>query len=136
LSSLEVVAGALFDEDGRVLIAQRPPGKALAGRWEFPGGKLHAGEEAFAGLVRELREELGVEVHAAERLIRYSHAYPGRIVWLDMWVVTAWSGEPRGLDGQALKWVPPADLRGEDILEADQPIIEALNSRDGNDPGS
>ena len=136
MSSLEVVAGALFDEDGRVLIAQRPPGKALAGRWEFPGGKLHAGEEAFAGLVRELHEELGVVVHAAERLIRYSHAYPGRIVWLDMWVVTAWSGEPRGLDDQALKWVPPADLRGEDILEADQPIIEALNSRDGNDPGT
>ena len=135
MGGLEVVAGALFDTTGRVLIAQRPPGKALAGRWEFPGGKLHEGEDAYAGLVRELREELGVEVHAAERLIRYSHAYPERIVWLDMWIVTGWSGEPRGLDGQGLKWVRVTELQGEDILEADRPIIEALNCRDGYDPG-
>ncbi len=119
----------MFDASGRVLIAQRPPGKALAGRWEFPGGKLHAGEEAQAGLVRELREELGVEVHAAERLVRYSHAYPERVVWLDMWIVTSWSGVVRGLDGQALKWVEPAQLHEEDILEADQPIVDALQRR-------
>jgi 8-oxo-dGTP diphosphatase len=127
---LNVVAGALFDAAGRVLITQRPPGKALAGRWEFPGGKLHDGEEPFAGLVRELREELGVEVHSGERLIRYSHAYPDRVVWLDMWLVSSWSGEPRGLEGQALKWVAVTDLPGEDILEADRPIIEALLSLD------
>jgi len=125
-SSIQVVAGALFDEQGRVLIAQRPPGKALAGRWEFPGGKLHAGETPWDGLVRELREELGVEAHAGERLIRYSHAYPERVVWLDMWLVQRWSGAPRGLDGQALKWVEPAALAAEDILEADQPIVAAL----------
>ena len=127
---LNVVAGALFDAAGRVLITQRPPGKALAGRWEFPGGKLHDREEAFAGLVRELREELGVEVHCGERLIRYSHAYPGRVVWLDMWIVSSWSGEARGLEGQALKWVDVPALPGEDILEADRPIIEALLSLD------
>ena len=127
---LYVVAGALFDAAGRVLITQRPPGKALAGRWEFPGGKLHEGEEAFAGLVRELREELGVEVHSGERLIRYSHAYPGRVVWLDMWIVSSWSGEARGLEGQALKWVDVPALPAEDILEADRPIIEALLSLD------
>lgn len=132
MDGIEVVAGALFDTTGRVLIAQRPRGKALAGRWEFPGGKLQEGEGAFAGLVRELREELGVEVHAAERLIRYSHAYPDRVVWLDMWTVTAWSGEPRGLDDQALKWVPLSELSGEDILEADLPIIEALKLRAGS----
>jgi 8-oxo-dGTP diphosphatase len=126
LSTLDVVAGALFDADGRVLIAQRPPGKALAGRWEFPGGKLHAGESPYAGLVRELREELGVVVHAAERLLRYPHAYPDRTVWLDLWTVSAWSGEPRGLDGQAFKWVAPRRLHEEDILEADWPMIEAL----------
>jgi 8-oxo-dGTP diphosphatase len=123
---VSVVAGALFDAQGRVLIAQRPPGKALAGRWEFPGGKLDDGEEAFAGLARELREELGVAVAAAEPLIRYPHQYAERVVWLDMWVVTEWSGEPRGLDGQAIKWVHLRGLPGEDILEADQPIIEAL----------
>ncbi|MDQ1241880.1 MAG: 8-oxo-dGTP diphosphatase [Pseudomonadota bacterium] len=129
MTDLHVVAGALFDSTGRVLIAQRPASKALAGRWEFPGGKLHADEDPYAGLVRELREELGVEVQAAERLIRYPHAYPERTVWLDMWIVTNWSGEPRGLDGQALKWVEPARLHYEDILEADQPIVAELARR-------
>jgi len=129
LTTLEVVAGALFDASGRVLIAQRPPGKMLAGRWEFPGGKLHDGEAAYDGLVRELREELGVEVQAAERLVRYQHEYPGRVVWLDMWVVSAWSGEPQGLDSQALKWVEVARLQEEDILEADAPIVAALQRR-------
>jgi 8-oxo-dGTP diphosphatase len=126
LKSIEVVAGALYDAAGRVLIAQRPPGKVLAGRWEFPGGKLQEGEAAYDALVRELREELGVEVHSAERLMRYSHPYPERVVWLDMWIVGAWSGEPRSLDGQSLKWVDPARLCDEDILEADQPIVAAL----------
>jgi 8-oxo-dGTP diphosphatase len=126
VSIVEVVAGALFDAEGRVLIAQRPPGKALAGRWEFPGGKLHAGEAPFDGLVRELREELGVEVHSAARLVRYAHDYPDRTVWLDLWAVSAWSGEPQGLDGQAFKWVVPGRLHEEDILEADRPMIEAL----------
>jgi 8-oxo-dGTP diphosphatase len=129
LTTLEVVAGALFDASGRVLIAQRPPGKMLAGRWEFPGGKLHDGETAYDGLVRELREELGVEVQAAERLVRYQHEYPGRVVWLDMWVVSAWRGDPQGLDGQALKWVEVARLQEEDILEADAPIVAALQRR-------
>jgi 8-oxo-dGTP diphosphatase len=129
LTDLHVVAGALFDATGRVLIAQRPAGKALAGRWEFPGGKLQADEDPYAGLVRELREELGVEVHAAERLIRYPHAYPERTVWLDMWIVSDWNGDPHGLDGQALKWVEPARLDEEDILEADQPIVAALSRR-------
>jgi 8-oxo-dGTP diphosphatase len=76
-----------------------------------------------------LLEELGVEVHAAERLLRYSHAYPERIVRLDLWIVTSWSGEPRGLDGQALKWVSPEQLEFEDILEADWPMIDALVAR-------
>jgi 8-oxo-dGTP diphosphatase len=124
--TVHVVAGALYDATGRVLIAQRPAGKALAGRWEFPGGKLDEGEPPYEGLVRELREELGVTVQAAEPLMRYPVEYPGRVVWLDMWIVTAWSGEPIGLDGQALKWVAPARLPAEDILEADQPIVDAL----------
>ena len=132
---IEVVAGAVFDAAGRVLIAQRPPGKPLAGRWEFPGGKLHPGEDPYAGLVRELREELDIEVHAAERRLRYPYEYPERVVWLDLWTVTAWSGEPRGLDGQALRWVEPRCLAAEDILEADGPMIAALNSGRGNHPG-
>jgi 8-oxo-dGTP diphosphatase len=131
-----VVAGALYDGRGRVLITQRPPGKPLAGRWEFPGGKLHTGEEPYAGLVRELREELAVDVHAARPLMRYDFAYPERTVHLDMWTVTSWSGTVSGLDGQAWKWVEPARLGEEDILEADQPIVAALATRRARrDPG-
>jgi 8-oxo-dGTP diphosphatase len=126
---ISVVAGALYDRDGRILITQRPPGKVLAGRWEFPGGKVHADEEPESALARELREELGIEMHAAERLMRYAVDYPERRIWLDMWIVTAWSGSPVGLDGQACKWVAPADLPAEDILEADQPIVAALATR-------
>jgi 8-oxo-dGTP diphosphatase len=128
-ATIEVVAGALYDGQGRVLITQRPPGKALAGRWEFPGGKLHDGEDAFTGLVRELREELGVDVRAAERLMRYPVEHPGRIVWLDMWIVTDWRGTVAGLDGQAWQWVEPAALDAADILEADRPIVLALMER-------
>ena len=127
--AIEVVAGGLFDPAGRVLIAQRPAGKPLAGRWEFPGGKLLPGEEPFAGLVRELREELGIEVRAAKRLLRYSYSYPERSVWLDMWLVTEWSGEVHPHDGQALAWVEPSRLSEHDILEADAPIVEALVAR-------
>ena len=99
MKPVEVVAGALYDASGRVLIAQRPPGKALAGRWEFPGGKLHEGESPYEALVRELREELGVEVLAGERLMRYPHEYPDRFVWLDMWIVSEWRGDRVFLSG-------------------------------------
>jgi len=123
---IHVVAGAMFDAEGRVLLAQRPVGKHMAGRWEFPGGKLQDGESAEAGLRRELAEELGVELGSAERLIRISHDYPDRRVLLDVWQVTAYSGEPRGLDAQALDWVAPDRLPAIDLLEADRPIIAAL----------
>jgi 8-oxo-dGTP diphosphatase len=121
-----VVAGVLYDLRGCVLIAQRPPGKALAGRWEFPGGKVHDGEAAHAALVRELREELGVVVDAAERLMLYAVSYPGRTIWLDVWRVRRWHGVPAGLDAQALEWAECSCLRNHDILEADAPIITAL----------
>lgn len=121
-----VVAGALFDGEGRVLIAQRPAGKALAGRWEFPGGKVGAGESEHAALRRELREELGVEVIAARPFMRLAHAYEDRDVELSLWIVERFAGEPRSLDAQALKWVSPAALAAEDILEADQPFITGL----------
>jgi 8-oxo-dGTP diphosphatase len=112
-----------------VLIAQRPAGKPLAGRWEFPGGKLDDGEEPYTGLVRELHEELGVEVRKAARLLRYRVDYPERAVWLDMWIVSEWHGTVASLDGQAIKWVEPASLVEEDILEADRPIVQALIER-------
>jgi 8-oxo-dGTP diphosphatase len=116
----------LSDAEGRVLVAQRPPGKHLAGRWEFPGGKLHEGELPLDGLKRELAEELGVAVEAAEPLIRLLHDYPDRRVLLDVWQVTRYTGTVQGLDRQALDWVKPDRLPSIDLLEADRPIITAL----------
>jgi len=124
--TIRVVAGALFDPQGHVLIAQRPPGTHMAGRWEFPGGKIDAGETELEALRRELREELGVTLRDAERLLELSHDYPERRVEISMWRVTSYSGVPRSLDGQALKWVDPRDLEREDLLEADRPILAAL----------
>ena len=121
-----VVAAALYDAEGRVLIAQRPAGKHLAGRWEFPGGKVDAGESEHGALRRELREELGIEVLAARPFMRLAHVYEDRDVELSLWIVERFAGEPRSLDAQRLKWVSPAALAAEDILEADQPFITAL----------
>ena len=120
----------MFDQRGRVLIAQRPTGKALAGRWEFPGGKLLEGETDAAALQRELREELGVIVQSCEPLLTILHDYGDRIVELRMRIVRAYRGVPRGLEAQAIRWVAVDQLDAEDVLEADQPFIKALQSRD------
>lgn len=124
--TVHVVAAAVIDAANRVLIAQRPPGKHLAGGWEFPGGKLEPGEERRAGLARELNEELGIRIGSPRPLIRIRHAYPSREILLDMWVVRSFSGEPRGLDGQALRWCSQDELPAADLLPADKPIIAAL----------
>lgn len=125
-AEIHVVAGTIADADGRVLIAQRPRGRHMAGRWEFPGGKLAAGEDPLAGLKRELAEELGIAVRAARPLIRLRHAYPERRVLLDVWQVTDYEGEPQALESQALAWARPDDLPQHDLLEADRAIVTAL----------
>jgi 8-oxo-dGTP diphosphatase len=129
MNEVLVVAGALYDGEGRVLIAQRPAGKHMAGRWEFPGGKVTAGESEERALARELREELGVEVTASQPLMRLTHEYDDRRVELSLWIVQGYSGDPQSLDGQSLKWVRPDLLPEEDILEADRPFVEALQKR-------
>jgi|SRR5579863_3912277 len=98
----------------------------MAGRWEFPGGKVVSGETEEAALARELDEELGIEVIAAQPMMRLTHRYPDREVELSLWMVQRYRGEPRALDGQRLKWVPRAQLAGEDLLEADRPFVAAL----------
>ncbi len=125
-TEIHVVAGAIADASGRVLIAQRPRGRHMAGRWEFPGGKLASGEDPFAGLKRELAEELGVTVRAARPLIQLRHSYADRRVLLDVWQVTEYEGEPQALESQALTWALPDDLPRHDILEADRAIVTAL----------
>jgi 8-oxo-dGTP diphosphatase len=126
---LQVVAGILYDAEGRVLLAQRPAGKFMAGKWEFPGGKLQAGETESAALKRELAEELGVEVLECAALLRLEHQYPDRQVSLSVWSVGHYSGSAQGLEGQALRWVAPAALFGEDLLPADWPIVDVLNQK-------
>jgi mutator protein MutT len=125
-TEIHVVAGAIADAEGRVLIAQRPRGRHMAGRWEFPGGKLTEGEDPYVGLQRELAEELGVTVRAARPLIRLRHQYPDRRVLLDVWQVTAFDGEPQALESQALAWARPDELPKHDLLEADRAIVTAL----------
>jgi 8-oxo-dGTP diphosphatase len=127
---LSVVAGLLFDAEGRVLLAARPPGKAFAGRWEFPGGKVDAEEPATAALARELAEELGVQVDPGDCHFFHAvtHRYPGatRAVRIAAYRVHRYAGQPQGQEGQALAWHCPARLPTVDILEADRPIVTAL----------
>ncbi|HXY76140.1 MAG TPA: (deoxy)nucleoside triphosphate pyrophosphohydrolase [Steroidobacteraceae bacterium] len=121
-----VVAAALYDRQGQVLIAERPAGRQLAGRWEFPGGKVMPGESEHAALARELREELGIEVTASRPCMRLRHAYEDRDVELSLWIIERFTGEPSSLEGQRLRWVPPAQLADCDLLEADRPFVAAL----------
>jgi mutator protein MutT len=123
---VHVVAGVLSDADGRVLLAQRPAGKHLAGGWEFPGGKLEQGESRYSALRRELGEELGVTLEAARPLMRVIHAYPQRDIDLDVWMVSRYRGEPRPLEGQRLRWCERDALGGADLLPADLPVVTAL----------
>jgi mutator protein MutT len=126
MPAIHVAAAVLFDRRGRILIAQRPAGKHLAGSWEFPGGKIEPGETRTAALARELKEELGVTIERPRPLLRLRHAYPYGEVRLDVWVVRRYRGEPRGLDGQALRWCSRRELQDAELLPADRPIVDAL----------
>ena len=125
---LLVVAVALIDTDGRVLIAQRPEGKALAGLWEFPGGKLEPGERPEATLIRELGEELGIAVEepCLAPLTFASHAYQEFHLLMPLYVCRRWNGFVQAREGQALKWVFPRDLAKDSMPPADSPLIPFL----------
>lgn len=123
---VDVVVGLISDSSGRWLVSCRPPGRPLAGAWEFPGGKRQPGEEALAALRRELREELGIEVEAADAVLLLEHDYPDKRVRLDVWHVRRFAGEIRAREGQPLRWVTAAECRELPLLEADWPILERL----------
>lgn len=123
-----VAAVALVDTDGRVLIARRPEGKPLAGLWEFPGGKVEAGERPEDTLIRELAEELGIVVkpECLAPLTFASYAYPDFHLLMPLWICRRWTGTVVGREGQALKWVRPAQLRDYPMPPADEPLIPHL----------
>ncbi len=125
---LLVVAVALVDADGRVLISQRPEGKALAGLWEFPGGKLEAGERPETALIRELKEELGIDVAESclAPLTFASHAYPDFHLLMPLYVCRRWKGQVAAQEGQMIKWVRPKALREYPMPPADIPLIPHL----------
>ena len=125
---LLVVAAALVDTDGRVLIARRPKGKELEGLWEFPGGKVDANERPEDALIRELREELGIVVKAPclAPLTFASHAYDDFHLLMPLYVCRKWEGFVQSLDGQTLRWVWPKDLRSYPMPPADAPLIPHL----------
>jgi 8-oxo-dGTP diphosphatase len=123
-----VSAVALIDPDGRVLLAQRPEGKSLAGLWEFPGGKVDPGETPEAALIRELREELGIETKASclAPLTFASHSYDDFHLLMPLFACRRWEGIATGREGQTLAWVRPEKLRDYPMPPADVPLIPIL----------
>jgi 8-oxo-dGTP diphosphatase len=128
LKTVLVAAVALVDGDGRVLLAQRPPGKSLAGMWEFPGGKVEAGETPEQALIRELKEELGLDV-AASCLAPFtfaSHSYDEFHLLMPLYVCRVWKGIATALEGQVLAWVRPSAMTGYAMPPADKPLVAML----------
>lgn len=127
-SLLLVVAVALVDMDGRVLLARRPKGKPLAGYWEFPGGKIQDGETPESALIRELKEELDIDVHQSclAPLQFASHEYEDFYLLMPLFVCRRWQGIVNPMEGQELKWVKPKDLKNYPLPPADIPLIPVL----------
>lgn len=125
-SVVHVVAGVIRDARGRILLARRTEGRDLAGRWEFPGGKRESGETAEAALKRELHEELGIDVEVGARLINVPQIYPDKRLRLDVREIARWRGTARGLEAQALAWVPLHKLASYAMPPADRPVVAAL----------
>jgi 8-oxo-dGTP diphosphatase len=125
-----VVACALIDSDGRVLLAQRPEGKMMAGLWEFPGGKVEAGERPEETLIRELNEELGIGVkeECLAPLTFASHVYPDFHLLMPLYVCRRWEGFVEGREQQRLKWVKSSELRNYPMPPADEPLISHLTT--------
>jgi 8-oxo-dGTP diphosphatase len=123
-----VAAVALIDADGRVLLAERPPGKHLAGMWEFPGGKVQPGETPEAALIRELDEEIGIATHESclAPFTFASHAYPEFHLLMPLYVCRKWSGIVTAREGQRLTWVRPAQLADYPMPPADKPLVAML----------
>ena len=130
MKRVHVAAAVIRGTDGRILIARRADTQHQGGLWEFPGGKVEAGESVSAALSRELKEELGIDVTSARPLITVKHDYPDKHVLLDVWEVSAFTGEPCGVEGQPLAWVSQRDLASYAFPEANRPIVAAARLPD------
>ena len=128
VNTVLVTAVALIDADGRVLLAQRPEGKSMAGLWEFPGGKVDEGETPEAALVRELKEELGLDITESclAPFTFASHLYDDFHLLMPLYICRVWNGQPQGLEGQELTWVKPMRLGDYDMPPADIPLVAML----------
>ncbi len=128
MKTVLVSAVALFDADGRVLLAQRPPGKSMAGTWEFPGGKVEVGETPEAALHREITEELGIDIckNCAAPLTFVSHRYEQFHLLMLLYACRKWTGIPQSLEGQALTWKYPHEMPSLPMPPADVPLVAAL----------
>ena len=130
-ASLVVVAGVVYSDCGELLISQRTQPVQFAGQWEFPGGKIESGETLHQALCRELSEELGINVLGSSPLISITHDYPHAMVRLHVRTVIKYIGTPRGVEGQAIQWVPRDELHRVDFLEANGPVINAISEAPG-----
>ena len=130
LRFIHVIAAVITDVRGRILLARRTDGRDLAGLWEFPGGKREPGESPEQALVRELQEELGITVQVGAPLINVPQEYPDKRLHLDVRHVSAWTGVPRGIEGQALAWIAPDKLPSYNMPPADRPVVAALRQPD------
>ena len=128
MKTILVSAVALIDIDGRILLAQRPEGKSMAGLWEFPGGKVEQGETPEAALIRELQEELGIDTWASclAPLTFASHSYDDFHLLMPLFACRKWGGTPQPREGQVLKWVRPNEMRNYPMPAADVPLIPIL----------
>ena len=131
---IQVVAGILLNPNSEVLIAERVGDGPFQGLWEFPGGKIDAGEDSSTALVRELEEELGIRVVDSRYFLTLRHDYDDRRVSIEFYLVGQWHEEPAGLEGQALRWVAIDALSAADLLPADAPVVSALKELDVSAP--
>ena len=129
MKRIEVAVGIVFDQENRVLVGQRTVKDQYFEKWEFPGGKLEADESAEAALIREFKEEVGIEILSIEYLMQLDHDYPDRQVSLNVYTINHYQGEIKAMEGQALRWVSSPELNDLDFLTGNQAIVEALRGR-------
>ncbi|MFP2768726.1 8-oxo-dGTP diphosphatase MutT [Oceanisphaera sp. KMM 10153] len=130
--SVLVAVGVIENTDGEIFICRRGASQHQAHKWEFPGGKVEAGETVAQALARELEEEVGIRVTDCRPFMRIEHDYGDKQVTLDIHKVTAFSGEPHGLEGQPSRWVPVSELHSYDFPAANSPIVDKLQTETGN----